>query len=180
MQLSLIKYLAVPLTVFTIACDSDSDSGDVESVAPPPIPLSDADYIDNLVPHHEMALQMADAVIARGADPTVKEMAQEMKAKQAEEIATLREIRQRVAGSDRIAAMRDPHAQLDVEEISAASGPSADVAFLENMIPHHAGAVSLSHRALDQLSDPELIEMADMTIVMQTREMNEMLDMLGR
>jgi uncharacterized protein (DUF305 family) len=181
MKISLINYLAVPLTLFAIACDNDSDSGDVESVAPPPIPLSDADYIDNLVPHHEMALQMSDAVIARGADPAVREMAQEMKAMQAEEIAMLREIRQRVAGSDRIAAMRDPHSELDLEQInSAASGPAADVAFLENMIPHHAGAVSLSHRALDQLSDPELIEMANMTIVMQTREMNEMLDMLGR
>lgn len=48
------------------------------------------------------------------------------------------------------------------------------------MIPHHAGAVSLSHRALDQLAEPELIEMARMTIVVQTRVMNEMLDMVGR
>lgn len=179
MKNSILKYVLASTMVVAIGCNSEDD-GDVESVSPPPIPASDVDYIDNLVPHHEMALQMADAVIARGSDAAVKDMAEEMKAMQAEEIATLREIRERVAGNNRIARIGDPHASLDVERIEAAAGPAADVAFLENMIPHHAGAVSLSHRALDQLSDPELIEMAQMTIVMQTREMNEMLDMLGR
>lgn len=169
----------VPAALLLAACNDDG-STDVESVAPPPIPASDVDYIDNLVPHHEMALQMADAELARGASADVKEMAQQMKTAQQEEIAMLRTIRQRVAGSDRIAAMRDPHVELDIEELDASSGSAADVIFLENMIPHHAGAVSLSHRALDNLTDPQLIEMANMTIVVQTREMNEMLDMLGR
>lgn len=172
-----LAYLFVPMALVA-ACDNDS--GGVESVAPPPIPLSDADYIDNLAPHHEMALQMADAVIARGSDPEVRSMAGDMKTMQQEEIAMLRTIRQRTVGSDRIAAVRDPHVEADIAAINAASGPTADVLFLENMIPHHAGAVSLSHRALDQLTDLELIEMANKTIVDQTREMNKMLDMLGR
>lgn len=172
------RYIFAPLVLLAIACDDDTT--EVESVAPPPIPLSDVDYIDNLVPHHEMAVQMADAVIARGADQEVKSMAAEMKAMQQEEIDVLRDIRTRVAGSDRIAAMRDPHVELDIQELEAASGSAADVMFIENMIPHHAGAVSLSHRALDQLSEPQLIEIANNTIVLQTREMNEMLDMLGR
>lgn len=182
MKSSLTHLLIAPLALFAVACDntSDGDNGDVDSVSPPPIPRSDVDYIDNIVPHHEMALQMSDAVIARGADPKVKEMAEEMKKMQQEEITMLREIRVRVGGSDRIAAMRDPHGDRDLVELQAASGPAADIAFLENMIPHHAGAVSLSHRALDALTDAELIDMANMTIVMQTREMNEMLDMLGR
>lgn len=179
MKNSLLKYMLASTMLIAVGCNSDED-GEVESVSPPPIPASDVDYIDNLVPHHEMALQMADAELANGADPAVKEMAAQMKAAQAEEIAKLREIRERVAGSNRIARIGDPHAAADVEKIAAAAGSAADVAFLENMIPHHAGAVSLSHRALDQLSDPELIDMADMTIVVQTREMNEMLDMLGR
>ena len=76
--------------------------------------------------------------------------------------------------------MRDPHVQRDIDELNASSGADTDILFLENMIPHHAGAVSLSHRALDNLSDPQLIEIANNTIVMQTREMNEMLDMLGQ
>lgn len=179
MTISLLRCSVTAIAVLAAGCNDDNN-GDVDSVSPPPIPASDVDYIDNLVPHHEMAIQMADAVILRGADPAVKDMAEQMKAAQSEEIASLREIRRRVADSDQIARIGDPHASLDVQRIQAASGPSADVAFLENMIPHHAGAVSLSHRALDQLTDPDLIDMAQMTIVVQTREMNEMLDMLGR
>lgn len=163
-----------------LAACNDNDTDGVESVSPPPIPASDRDYIDNLVPHHEMALQMADAEIANGADPNVKAMAQRMKDAQQQEIAMLRTIRQRVDGSATIAAMRDPHVDTDISELRGTSGSAADVMFLENMIPHHAGAVSLSHRALDNLADPELIDMANKTIVVQTREMNEMLDMLGR
>lgn len=169
----------LPFALLLAACNDNSTDG-VESVSPPPIPASDRDYIDNLVPHHEMAIQMADAELANGTDPNVKAMAQRMKDMQQEEITMLRTIRERVVGSDTIAAMRDPHGDADIAELQATTGSAADVMFLDNMIPHHAGAVSLSHRALDNLSDPELIDMANKTIVMQTREMNEMLDMLGR
>jgi uncharacterized protein (DUF305 family) len=76
--------------------------------------------------------------------------------------------------------MRDPHGEEDAAKLQAARGSEVDAMFLEEMVPHHAGAVSLSHRALDNLSDPELRDMAQTTMVMQTREMNDMLDMLGR
>lgn len=172
------RYL-LPIALLFAACNDNGTDG-VDSVSPPPIPASDRDYIDNLVPHHEMALQMADAEIANGADSNVKAMAQRMKEAQQEEISMLRAIRERVAGSDTIAAIRDPHVNADIADLQLTTGSAADVMFLENMIPHHAGAVSLSHRALDNLSDAELIDMANKTIVVQTREMNEMLDMLGR
>lgn len=160
------------------ACGSDDTSP--ESVAPPPIPSSDVALIDNLVPHHEMAMEMADIEIARGTRDDVKMMAQMMKTTQQDEIARMRAIRLRVEGSDQIASLEDPHGQIDMSKLGAATGADVDRVFLENMVPHHAGAVSLSHRALDNISDPELREMAETTIVMQTREMNEMLDMLGK
>lgn len=166
--------------LLTAACDNNNDPSGVESVAPPPIPSSDADYIDNLVPHHQQAIDMADVEIAKGTRADVRDMAQQMKDMQQQEIAKMQGIRARVAGSERVQPMRDPHGEEDVASLQQATGPQVDTLFLENMVPHHAGAVSLSHRALENLSDPELRDMAEMTIVMQTREMNEMLDMLGR
>ncbi len=35
---------------------------------PPASPANDVDFIDQLVPHHEDAMAMADEVLARGAD----------------------------------------------------------------------------------------------------------------
>jgi len=167
--------------MFLLALAACDDHGkDVESVAPPPIPASDADYIDDLVPHHQQAIDMADVEIAKGTRAEVRDMAQQMKATQQQEVAKMQGIRARVAGSDRVAPMRDPHGEDDLASLQAATGAQVDTLFLENMVPHHAGAVSLSHRALENLADPELRNMAETTIVMQTREMNEMLDMLGQ
>lgn len=163
------------------ACDDNNDDrviDDVDSIAPSPIPASDVDYIDSLIPHHDMALRMADAVLAGGADPEVREMARMMKEVQAAEIGELQAIRADVAEDVALRRVVDPHAEADVAEIDAAAGIEADRRFLENMIPHHAVAVSMSHRALDQLTDPRLREMAMRTIDMQTREMNKMLDKL--
>ena len=144
-----------------------------------PIPASDVDLIDNMVPHHEMAIEMADVEIARGARSDVKSMAEMMKAMQQDEIARMQQMRAKFAGSDQVRRMQDPHHDVDLDALQSATGADVDRSFLEHMIPHHAGAVSLAHRALDNLKDPELREMAQQMIVTQTREMNEMLDMLG-
>ncbi len=165
------------LALFSNACGSDDSSA--ESVAPPPIPRSDVDLIDNLVPHHAMAIEMANIEIAKGTRDDVKQMAMMMKATQQDEIARMEQIRMRVDGSGEVPSMDDPHGETDMAELDAATGADVDTMFLENMIPHHAGAVSVAHRALDNLSDAELRDMAQNTIVMQTREMNKMLDMLG-
>lgn len=165
-------------TAFLVGCDASSDSDD--NVEPPPIPASDVEFIDSLVPHHQEALEMANMVLERGADPAVLQMARDMRAAQEREIAEMMSIRGQLSPGYELRVMTDPHGQEDHAELAAASGAQADAVFLENMIPHHAAAVSLSHRAMRNLTVPALMEMADMTVVMQTREMNEMLDMLGR
>jgi uncharacterized protein (DUF305 family) len=174
-----LSLLFLSTALFAVACDesSDSDAGNVE---PPPIPASDVEFIDGLVPHHQEALEMSNMILERGSDPAVLEMAREMRAAQEREIAEMMSIRSQLAPGYDLRVVTDPHGEEDLAELAAASGARADVVFLENMIPHHAGAVSLAHRAMRNLTVPALLEMADMTVVMQTREMNEMLDMLGR
>jgi uncharacterized protein (DUF305 family) len=178
MKSTLVSVSSIVLAFGLAAC-SDNNSSEVESVSPPPIPADDVDLIDNLVPHHQMAIQMADVEVSNGTRQDVKEMAQMMKIAQQEEIVKMQNIRAELVGSDRIAAMRDPHGEQDLAELQAATGADVDRLFLENMIPHHAGAVSLAHRAFDNLTNPELRNMAHMAVVAQTREMNEMLDKLG-
>ena len=170
-----LRTIFLPL-VLVAGC---SDSDDADSVEPPPIPASDVDFIDNLVPHHEQAREMSDLVIARGSDPEVRAMAERMRGDQMAEIAELTAIRAEIGPDFQLRVMTDPHAEADMNSLASASGSAADVLFLQNMIPHHAGAVSLAHRAMDNLTVPALEEIARMTIVKQTREMNEMLDMLG-
>jgi uncharacterized protein (DUF305 family) len=156
------------------ACNSnDSDGTDV-----PPIPEDDVAYIDTLVPHHQDAIDMAHHVIMRGASAEMKAMAEQMKTDQAAEIELMLRIRRDVAGSDAVDAAEDPHMQSEMAEMATMSGHELEIMFLREMVPHHAGAVVSSHRALPNLTNQELRDLALLTIDKQTREAAEMLDML--
>ncbi len=158
-----------------IACTNDTAP---DSREPPSIPEDDVAYVDELVPHHEMATRMADEVIARGANGDVRAMAERMKAAQQEEIAILLSAREAVEGQRAVPPMVDPHMDADMAELRSLSGLELDRAFLRHMIPHHAGAVVTSHRAMPNLQRDDLRALAQMTVEMQTREAAEMLDKL--
>jgi uncharacterized protein (DUF305 family) len=166
-----------------LACDSnDEDPSEIDE--PPPIPEDDVAYIDFLAPHHQDAIQMADEEISRGGDDEVVAMASDMKEVQLAEIDTLQRIRVELAGSEVPEETlepdaADPHMTSDMGAMEEAAGADLDRAFLWHMVPHHASAVVVSHRALPNLENAELRSLAEMTIIAQTREMNAMLDMLG-
>lgn len=153
------------------------DSSDRDVPLPPDVPADDLAFIDGLVPHHGMAIEMAREELARGTSEEVKAMAQEMINMQQAEIDLLVSVRRDLSGTSPIFKLEDPHGDRDLVELQQLAGLALDRTFLDEMIPHHAGAVILAHRALPNLERPELIDLAANTIQMQTREMNTMLDM---
>jgi uncharacterized protein (DUF305 family) len=143
----------------------------------PFIPDNDIDLIDALVPHHEMALMMAEMEIAEGANPEVVALAQRMRDMQMQEIAELRAMREEITGCDSVPPLRDRHGDADMAELQAASGVELDRLFLEHMIPHHASAINFSHNALPNLTREDLREMAMSVVENQSAEIAEMLDL---
>lgn len=51
-------------------------------------PGADVRWIDMIVPHHELAIQMAEQVLERGARPEVRDLARSIKETQLMEIAS--------------------------------------------------------------------------------------------
>lgn len=50
---------------------------------------ADADFVTNMIPHHQMAIDMAKKELAKGGNPEARAMAQKMIDAQQEEITTM-------------------------------------------------------------------------------------------
>ena len=140
----------------------------------PFIPDHDVDLIDALVPHHQMALEMADHEVMHGTDAEVKAMAAQMKEDQAREIEQLLRMREELTGCSNVPPIPDRHMERDMMMLMQASGLEVDILFLDHMIPHHAGAVQFTHNALPNLKREDLKEMAHDVIDTQSEEIGEM------
>jgi uncharacterized protein (DUF305 family) len=169
--------LSAALLIGAGCTDSSEHDGTTEGVAPVVID-NDVEFIDAMVPHHEMAVMMADMELAKGSDARVKEMAQTMKDAQTTEIAELKATRKRLTGSDEVPEMHDPHMDEDMDAMMGAQGAALDRMFLEHMVPHHAGAIQMAHNALPNLKEANLKEMADMIVDSQSEEIGMIHDML--
>jgi uncharacterized protein (DUF305 family) len=144
-----------------------------------PLTPDDVAFIDFFVPHHEMAIAMAEEQIARGADTELKDMAQSMRDTQQAEIDTMLAVRVEVAGSDVVPTPpHDPHMMAEMEQMEQLSGAELDRVFLEEMIPHHAAGLPSAHRAKPHVTAPELQKLADDIYNAQAEEIGAMHHML--
>jgi uncharacterized protein (DUF305 family) len=145
----------------------------------PLTPEDDIAFIDFFVTHHEMAMQMAEAEVARGADEEVKAMAQMMLTTQMAEVETMRTVRMRLAGDANSPSMpTDPHADPEMAAMEQMSGEELDMMFLMEMIPHHASALPTAHRALPHVMEAELRTLATEMFNAQAEEIGQMRAML--
>lgn len=144
-------------------------------------PRSDVEFIDAMVPHHEMAVEMTDKELADGTDPKLQAMAKSMHDAQLAEIAQMKAVRAELTGPDRIPERHDPqmqHMKDDMKKLAAASGAAVDRVFVEEMLPHHAGAITTAHEALPHLQREDLRELAQNIIRDQAAEIGTLGAML--
>lgn len=68
----------------------------------------------------------------------------------------------------------DMHVEQDMALLMAATGAEVDRLFLDHMIPHHAEAISIAHRALPNLQRADTRQIAQKAISDQAKEIGEM------
>jgi uncharacterized protein (DUF305 family) len=145
----------------------------------------DAHFIEQMIPHHEGAILMAELALERSERPEIRDLAEDIRRTQADEIARMRawykewfgrEVPTRNAGMHGTMGhdamgmgMMGDAADLDALRAAA----DFDKAFIGQMIPHHQMAVMMVQmlRASDR---PEMTRLAEDVIGAQTREIEAM------
>lgn len=153
-----------------------ADDRRVRNTTPPPYtPRTDVDFIEALVPHHQAAIEMAQVELRNGTRPEVKAMAQQMIDDQTREIAVMQaEYKALTRRSQVPPPPPDNHMRGDMASLRNATGAAVDQTFLDDMIPHHAGAISLTHRARPFLRRQTLRDLAVNMENAQAAEIGEM------
>lgn len=138
----------------------------------------DAMFIEQMVPHHQDAIDMAEMAITSAEHPEVVELAESIKESQSAENEQMREWYSEwfdaevpdVGGR----GMRGPMmgAETDLDRLRDAE--DFDKEFIEQMVPHHQMAIMMAQMARRSTNRPEMQQLTDSIIETQSREIEDM------
>ncbi len=149
-------------------------------------------YLDMMLPHHASVIALSEAALPRLTDPRLIKMAGNIIAAQSNENELLTSWRTEWYGSGEpetgdaammqmldvmpVGAMDDMMMQMDPAAQVAAfcAAPNPDLAFIDQVIPHHQMAVDVSVIAVDKATHPELVTFAEGVITAQQGEIDEL------
>ncbi|SDY18131.1 Uncharacterized conserved protein, DUF305 family [Amycolatopsis xylanica] len=144
---------------------------------------ADIDYVTMMIPHHEQAKIMTDLVAAKSSDEQVRSLAGRIAVSQDGEVTLMKEWLKNAGqpvpgpghdhGGDHamMPGMATP-AQLDA--LRAATGKDFERMFLDLMIAHHQGALTMADGALANGVDQKAQEMAQHVVTGQSAEIERM------
>jgi uncharacterized protein (DUF305 family) len=159
---------------------------------------ADISFAQLMIPHHEQAIEMADIALDKGAGPEVMQLAQDIKAAQDPEIAQMKgwlsawgapEQMEGATASDGSMdhsgmdmggmSMAGMMSAEDMSKLMDASGAEFDQMWLQMMVAHHQGAITMANQVLAATSDAEVKKLADAVVAGQTAEIATMQKLLA-
>ena len=188
------------LVVLMAACGAPHSSSPVSTGAPATssslgsvanVSDSDVSFAQQMIPHHLQAVEMADLALTRETSPEVKKLAEQIKVAQGPEIEMMSMWLQSwgapmemsedhsghdMGGMDMSGMMSDD----DMQALADAQGAEFDRMWLEMMIAHHQGAISMAEQVQGSTSNAEVKTLAGAVITGQKVEIDTMQQLLGQ
>ena len=177
-RIVLVLFASAAALAFAAGCGGDDAD---ESAAPTATSSSvpfDRAFIDAMVPHHQSAIEMAEAAKEAGlSQPELITVANDIVDSQQAEIDEMLSWRKDWFGSSEIdpegaselglsdEAMGMEHGTAEIE-----GADDVDQAFAAAMIPHHEGAIRMAELALERGQHEEIRKLAEEIISAQQRE----------
>ncbi len=147
----------------------------------------DVTFLSDMMIHHTQAVGMAEKARTTAANPKVKALAERIRVGQKPEIDAMRQL---LTGAGQTPpnlehVQHQDHSQMpgmatpaQLAALQQATGQAFDTLFLNLMIKHHEGAVTMSGRQIENGSDIRVGELAQEVSVTQTKEIATMRQLL--
>ena len=142
----------------------------------------DLQFLDTMIAHHEGAVGMAKAAETKTQNADLKSFAAKIVADQMREINEMKRWREQwYAGKPpalnmEMAGMNDSMKGMDMTKMNASSGAAFDSEFVNQMTPHHQGAIVMAREALTKAEHAEIKTLANQIIQAQEAEIKTMQD----
>ncbi len=186
--------IATMITFGLAACGGDDDTTpETDAAAGATTPraggtaeANDADVVfaQSMIPHHQQAVEMAEIALEPtvGASPQVIDLATRIQAAQDPEIEQMTSwltmwgepMPMDESGGHEMSTMEGTMSAEDMDTLGMARGAEFDQMWMERMIAHHQGAISMAETVQADGSNPDVMALAAQIIVAQQAEIDEM------
>jgi uncharacterized protein (DUF305 family) len=188
----------VAVSLGLAGCGTSGPAGNTAPMGAKPTATSSASangadtmFAQMMIPHHEQAVEMSEMVLAKpGVDPRVGDLAQQIKAAQAPEVARLKGWLGEWGQPASMSGGHEGHGSggmmsgmlkdEDLAQLRSADGAAASKLFLTQMIAHHEGAVEMAMTEKASGKHPGPVQMAASIIDSQTKEVEAMKGLLAQ
>ncbi|WP_405719955.1 DUF305 domain-containing protein [Streptomyces sp. NBC_00046] len=175
----------------------DHGSAGASAPATPGAEFNDADvkFAQQMIPHHQQAIEMAELADGRAADPEIKKLATAIEKAQDPEINTMKgwltswgkplpsSSMGDMPGMDHGAdgsGMPGMMSGKAMSDLAAAKGKDFDKKFAQLMIGHHQGAVTMAEDEQKNGENAEAKKLAGAVVTAQTAEIEQMNKIIDR
>ncbi len=145
----------------------------------------DSHFIENMIPHHEDAITMANLALTRAEHQEIKTLSNNIIKSQSEEIDQMKQwykswFESEVPNSNSsmgrgMGMMMNGGMMGNETDIKTLENAKPfDKEFIEQMIPHHQMAVMMAQMLSRSTNRPEMKQLAENIISAQTKEINQM------
>lgn len=145
---------------------------------------TDVRFVEQMIPHHRQAVEMAELALERAGDEQVRLLAERIAAGQGPEIIALEAwLTQRglpvpPENAEHDHSLPGMISPFQLDQLRDASGPEFDELFLTYMSQHHQGALDMAAAAVANGTDQLALEMAVDVDVTQSAEIVRMRELL--
>lgn len=173
----LLGVLAALLALTVAGCGGDDSSSSADS--PGPGNPVDRAFVAEMIPHHELAIEMAELAKKDGQHPELKALAGRIITAQTAEIAQLKSLDAKLAkaGIEKgDLGVSESHSGMDMKMSELEGADPFDRTFIDMMVVHHEGAITMAKAELAKGKNAALRDIAEQIIADQQSEVDQMRD----